>query len=363
MKIIRVEVFIVLCLMFMGSLVVQAQSHRDGVPYLMGQISEQMNDELSDLPVSIRRVAVYKLNYSSMRFSEQEVEFIRGEVEANLREFAGLTVLSPPELEPNDKMKILGNDSTLQVLNIQGRSLADVSPEYLAQISNQYAVQGLVELTLQKRNPEGLVISVRMISPESREIIWSKSFISQPFIVKEEIDPGKIHMLHFGVGSRQTESLFRADTSLSSNPDTSIQVNAISFEITYTFRQSLNEEKSAYIGFTGGLNILRATDASQFDVNLMQLGATYYQALSKKNEDIDDYRLKFFVNANVQFAIDNTKGQVFSTRPGLVLNLSNNLGLSFYSSFILSGETLTLENNNRITYDKIGYGVQAVVRF
>ena len=70
----------------------------------------------------------------------------------------GLLLLSPPELEPNDKLKIVGNDSTLQILNMQGRSLADVSPEMLEEIAYKYGVQGLVELSLQRRQPEGLVI-------------------------------------------------------------------------------------------------------------------------------------------------------------------------------------------------------------
>lgn len=97
----------------------QAQTHEEGVPYQMELITNQMVDQLNDIPANIRRVAVYKMNYNAMRFTMQEVEFIRGEIESSLRTYAGLTVLSPPELEPNDKMKIFGSDSTLQILNIQ----------------------------------------------------------------------------------------------------------------------------------------------------------------------------------------------------------------------------------------------------
>ena len=176
------SVFIISAVLLIGfSGTTFAQDHKSGVAYQMEQISDQMIDQINDVPANIRRVAVYKLNYNPMRFTVQEVEFIRGEIESAFREFAGLTVLSPPELEPNDKMKIFGNDSTLQILNIQGRSLADVSPELLTESASTYGVQGLLEVSMQKRNPDGLILSLRMISPRSREIVWTKSFISNPF--------------------------------------------------------------------------------------------------------------------------------------------------------------------------------------
>ncbi len=340
----------------------QAQDRKSGVPYQMGQISEQMVDQLSDVPANIRRVAVYKLNYNPMRFTVQEVEYIRGEIETAFREFAGLTVLSPPELEPNDKMKIVGNDSTLQILNIQGRSLADVNSDLLTEIAANYGVQGLVEVSMQKRNPDGLVLSIRMINPRSREIIWTQSFISNPFTVDVVVDKGKTAMVNFGAGSMESESITRADTTVA-NPDTAIADIIVTFSAAFTYRQPLNVDNSAYIGFNAGLNILRAREVDAFNVTLFEFGATYYQAITSKNEDIDDYRVMLFLNANVQFPLGKPTGEFFSAKPGVMFNLSDNLGLSLYSNLIVSGETLTLENNDKISYSKVGYGIQAVIRF
>lgn len=70
-----------------------------------------------------------------------------------------------------------------------------------------------------------------------------------------------------------------------------------------------------------------------------------------------------YLNGNVQTPLGKESGEMFSARPGIVLNLSENLGLSIYGSITLSGETLTLDNNQQITYNKIGYGVQGVIRF
>lgn len=175
---------------FSNDATAQLFTHDQGDPYMVEKIQEQLNPELGDFPVSVRRVAIYKINYSALRFTNEEIEYIRAEMEYSLRQFAGLTVLSPPELEPNDKLKIVGNDSTLQILNMQGRSLADVSPEMLEEIAYKYGVQGLVELSLQRREPEGLVIGIRVMNPQSREVVWSKSFTSNPPVVLPTLDQG-----------------------------------------------------------------------------------------------------------------------------------------------------------------------------
>ncbi len=112
------RLFNLLLILTFGGLVntvyVSAQifTHEQGDPYMIEKIQEQLNPNLADFPASVRRIAIYKINYSALRFTNEEVEYIRAEIEYSLRNYAGLTVLSPPELEPNDKLKIVGNDST-----------------------------------------------------------------------------------------------------------------------------------------------------------------------------------------------------------------------------------------------------------
>lgn len=345
-----------------------AQSHQDGDPYMMDQIMNQMSEELNNIPFNIRRVAVYKINYSSFRFTNEEVEYIRAEIEHALRQYAGLTVLSPPELEPNDKMKIIGSDSTLQILNVRGRSLADVSPEFLNEITGKYGVQGLVELSIQRRFPEGLVIALRMMNPNSREVVWTKSFVSNKYKVEEKIDKGKTSVIKFGAGSRTGENIFYPDTLFRADStfafgDSVVNDIVIDLHASYTYRQPLNSDNSAYIGFTGGIHLLRARAADEFTMTFLEFGTTYYQAISSINEDLNLYRVMFYLNGNIQFPLGSQKGEIFSASPGLLFNLSDNIGLSIYSNFILSGETITLKNNQQVTFNKLGYGIQGIIRF
>ena len=368
----------------------QIFNHEQGDPYMIEKIQEQLNPNLADFPATVRRIAIYKINYSALRFTNEEVEYIRAEIEYSMRNYAGLTVLSPPELEPNDKLKIVGNDSTLQILNMQGRSLADISPEMLEEIAYKYGVQGLVELSLQRREPEGLVISIRVMNPQSREVVWSNSFISNPPIVLPTLNQGTQKLVTFGISTKPSDSWYRNKyaTSTTSNDttgagagagagtdstanafshqaDTLLRQALTDFSVTFTYRQPLDLENSSYIGFSAGYHIVRSRDREQtlFDISLFELGLIYYQAISEKVPDIDEYRVVFYSKLNTQFPLGNKEGEMFVLEPGLQFNLSKNIGLSVFGNLMLAGETIKLANKDRLTYKQTGFGFHAVIRF
>ena len=370
----------------------QMFTHQQGDPFMVEKIQEQLNPSLTDFPASVRRIAIYKINYSALRFTNEEVEYIRAEVEYSMRQYAGLTVISPPELEPNDKLKIVGNDSTLQILNMQGRSLADVSPEMLEEISYKYGVQGLIELSLQRREPEGLVIGIRVMNPQSREIVWSNSFISNPPVVLPTLNQGNQKLVTFGITTRSSDSWYRnqyatttigndttstgagagagagADSTanaFSHQADTLLRQALTDFSITFTYRQPLDLENSSYIGFSAAYHIIRSQnrDLTLFDISLFDIGLIYYQALSEKVPDIDEYRVVFYSKLSTQFPLGNQKGEMFMLEPGLQFNLSKNIGLSVFGNLMLAGETIKLANKDRLTYKQTGFGFHAVIRF
>ena len=328
---------------------VAAQSYETGDPYLMEKITNRLSEELYDIPVSIRRAAVYKINYSANSFTTEEVEYIRGEIEAAFRQHAGITILSPPELEPNDKMKIVGSDSSLKIVNVRGRSLADVTPEMLSTITGRYGVQGLIELTLQRSNPEGIIVSIRMVNPGSREIIWTKSFVSNEKVAKIEVDKGKTSVFNFGAGIMTGET--DADDVI------------VDFSASYTFRQPINSDNSGYLGFTIGGHLLKPRAASEFEMNLLELGLTFYHGMGRRIEAINDERVAIYLNTSAYVVMGDVTGQMFNARPGLMFNFGENLGVLLYSNILLSGETVTLEDDTEATFNTIGYGIQGVVRF
>ena len=88
---------------------------------------------------------------------------------------------------------------------------------------------------MQKRNPDGLILSLRLIDAIKR-IVWTKSFISNPFKVELEVDKGFTKVFTFGSGSLESESITSADTSLSSQV-ISIKKSAIVYSASFTYRQ------------------------------------------------------------------------------------------------------------------------------
>lgn len=351
--------------MVLISINVIAQDYESGVPYQMGQIYIQMSNRINDVPEDIQRLAVYKLNYNQMQFTAQEVDYIRHEIEAAFREYACLTVLSPPELEPTDKMKIIGNDSTLQILNVHGRSLANISSKLLTEVTTNYEVQGLLEVGIQKRTPDGLILSLSLINPRSMEIVWTKRFISNQLKIDKNTST---KVITFGVGYSQLKQIIEQQRDDFSSPiSTSSTEPFMSYSTYFTYRQPVNLNNNTYLGFTSGIKILRSINDNSYDLTMFDIAVNYYQAILDKNKYINDYRWVFFINGKMSFPyfdnIDNIKSQVYSFTPGFIVNISTNLGLILYTDIIISDEILTLQNNDKFITTGVEYGLQAVFRF
>lgn len=348
-----------------GAQVVFAQNseiNRRAETYMMRQITEQLVPELSDLPVNIRRMAIYKINYNANTFSNESIAYIKGEIENTFRENSPVSVISPPELDPTDKLKIIGSDSTLQVMNIKGRSLADMSPELLDGVANKYSVSGLAELTIQKRQTEGLVVIIRIISPQSREIVWSQSIAAFPVREKEKVDIGKRVVIHFGATALQNASFTTATA-----PDSNIPVNTttLNYNLALKYRQPLNEDNSGYLGIYTGANVLRSTESTEFETNFWEIGISFDQAITSKTEAINDYRLMLGADAAIWIAQGDKQGNLITFNPSLIFNLTENLGFEVNGLIFMTERSVqdTGFGANTYTFGQYGYGVKAYVQF
>lgn len=331
--------------------------------YMVRQITNQLVKELSDLPVNVRRMAVYKINYESSQFNNQSIAYIKGEIEATLRENSPVSVISPPELDPTDKLKIMGSDSTLQIMNIKGRSLADMSPELLERVTQKYSVDGLAELTIQQMQTEGLVVLIRIMNPQSREIVWSKSFESYPVEIKEKEDVGKRVILNFGVKLLENESF-----TLGAAPGSEVVVDSRSFNYNFNivYRQPLNENNSSYLGLFTGINVISPVDDPGFESRFWEIGLTFDQALSQKSVNINDFRVMLGIDASMWLAQGEREGDLLTISPSIMFNLTNNIGFELNGMAFLTERTIKQADTispDTYTFGQIGYGVTAYVRF
>ena len=104
-------------------------------------------------------------------------------------------------------------------------------------------------------------------------------------------------------------ALIPTANAFSHQADTLLRQPLTDFSVTFTYRQPLDLENSSYIGFSAGYHIVRSQDREQtlFDISLFELGLIYYQAISEKVPDIDEYRVVFYSKLNTQFPLGNKR--------------------------------------------------------
>ena len=121
------------------------------------------------------------------------------------------------------------------------------------------------------------------MNPQSREIVWSNSFISNPPVVLPTLNQGNQKLVTFGITTRSSDSWYRnqyATTTISNDTtsagagagagadstanafshqaDTLLRQALTDFSITFTYRQPLDLENSSYIGFSAAYHIIRS---------------------------------------------------------------------------------------------------------
>lgn len=358
-------ILVVILLAGFGIQSARAQSgdiNRRADTYMMRQITNQLVEELSDLPVNVRRMAIYKINYKSSNFDNQDIAYIKGSIESTFRDNSPVVVISPPELDPSDKLKIVGSDSTLKLLNIKGRSLADMSPELLEDIAQKYSVSGLTELTIQRLQTEGLVVLIRIMNPQSREIVWSKSLAAFPVEDPEEKKLGKRVVIQFGATMMENESYA---TGVAPDVEIPVGTSSLKYNLSVGYRQPLNEMNSSYLGIFTGVNVLRANESTDFESTFWEMGITFDQAISRKSTEINDYRLMLGLDASVWLAQGDRNGNLITASPSLMFNLTQNIGFEVRGLVLVSDRFVktTAANPNSYTYGQLGYGVKAYVQF
>jgi hypothetical protein len=352
LPVIRIIVF----LFFVSLMGRNAFAQSDAV--LVEKAVAKLEDMTSDIPNDIRRVTVYRLNYNENYLSEETVGYIVSRIEQTFREYSALTIISPPELKPTNELKIFGRDSTIQISNTKGRSLAESNSELLLETAQKYSLHALIEVSVQKKAIEGFIINIRMIRPESQEVVWVKTLISNQVFPKEDIDKGKLIFLNVGVETVTGES-FKVDSTT-----TDAEQQILNFNASITFRQPIDNSVSSYFGIRGGFNIYKGTQDSLYNATLLNLGVVFQYGLGEENESINANRLLLTLDADVRFALTKYEGSIFTISPGLQFNFTESISVGLYARNIISGDELRQKDvDQSITFNRLSYGLQCVFRF
>lgn len=335
---------------------VYAQSNETKIQ-LVEKVIKQLEGSFIDIPIGVKRVSIYRLNYDKKILKSEDLNFITAKIEHTFKEFGALTIISPRELEPNNELKIVGRDSSFQISNAKGRSIAESNTTLLIETAEKYAIHGLVELTIQKEYIEGYVFTLKMIRPESQEVIWLKTIASNPIKPKIKKDKGKLTLVSVGV-----ETLNGASYSVN-GATTNAEQQVLSYNGSVTVRQPIDSENKGYLGIETGVSYLKGVDDNRYDATLIHLGTSFQHGLGEKKETINANRIAFMLDADVRFALNTYKGSIFTVSSGFNFNFTRSISLGIYARNIISGNKMKESATNKsITFNRLSYGIQCIIR-
>lgn len=331
--------------------------------FFMQYISEELANSLTEIPLSVRRIAIYRVSYDEKLFDRNDVSYIKDEVERVIKKNSPITILSPLEFEPNNAVKITITDSSLKMSNIQGRSFVDSSMDEIFTAADKYNIQGLMELSLQRKEIEGIILTIRLISARSQELLWSKAFRSNVVKIDTRIDSSRKASIKVGVNSVYGQ--FVNGARLPAQGSTSAQVYDVGF--TYQYVEPLDEDYRSLFGFFAGGHLYRVGN-SEFETyqgSFVEAGLMFKRALSKKNNYVDGNRIELASYVSAMVPLSKKKGIMITVAPaGLHFNLTRTFGFYAEPRYILSGEMVYFNNNTEnLQYERFSYGIGTIIRF
>lgn len=357
---------VVLVVLVCGNLV-YAQNAKQPSQYAeLQQVLEKLEKEVENIPYNINRVANQELTYDSTRITSQGFRLIEHEIERAFTEHGRIKVLSLQEFDEQKVLKITGTDSTLTLRNTNKSADEKENSLRLLELSQKYGVDAFMQGNIQYRNDVGYVISLELIGANNREVLWSKSLVSNDMEPEEEPTEAKLTLITMGASVLPT-----ADYLISSN-SYSGEILFLDYAARIAFRQPINSKNSGFIGIQGGYHFYNVvpkgeeqSDYEPYTSSIFEIGTVFYKTIAEKAEKENIHWVDLFVGPNL--LISTNSKNLFSLTQGVNVNVSENLGITLDVQYLLSS-TPTLENSDDASIDKtiqlntIGYGVKVLLR-
>lgn len=329
------------------------------------QVVNKLEKEVENIPHIIRRVATQKLSYDSTRITPQGYRLIRHEIEEAFKEYGRVKMLELEEFSRKKILHVVGTDSSLSLRNTFRGADERENSIRLLELSQKYGVDAFMKGHIQYRKQEGYVIMLELISPQSREVLWSTSLISKDQNPPPKRGRGKLTLVTAGASLVPTRQY-----SINGNPYTAGEILLLDYTVRMSFRQPINSKNSGYIGLRGGYHFYNvvpkggeATGYESYSASLFEIGAIFYKTLAPKSEIRDDFWLELYAGPNMLIAF-NSNNQ-FGLAQGINVNLSENLGLALDAQYLFaqSPEIENKDETRNLQLNTISYGLKVLLRF
>lgn len=345
------------------------QGNGDGLKDLSqyAQLQEVLNKLVKDvegIPHIVRRVATQKLAYDSTRITSQGYRLIRHKIEGVFKENGRVKMLQLEEFSRQKVLHVVGTDSTLSLRNTFRGTDERENSIRLLELSQKYGVDAFLKGNIQYRNDVGYVVMLELISPQSREVVWSTSLISKDMNPPPPPSKAKKTLITAGASLMPT-----TEYSINQTPYTGGEIILLDYSARLTLRQEINSNNSGFVGIRGGyhyFSVLPKGEEGQsfepYSASIFEVGALFYKTFAPKAELKNDYWLEIYVGPNVLF--HSSSNNKFGLAQGININLTENLGFALDAQYFFS-ETPQIGNEDQtrnLQLNTIGYGLKILLR-
>jgi len=216
----------------------------------ISRIMLRVRESVLNFPLGVKRVAVYRIRADRDAISIGMVRFVKSKLEQVLLSNEAVDLVVVPEF---NLARVKITDTSFSYVN-SARSFDE-----LRAMGNKYEIDAFIEGTCTRSAYGDILLSLKMVSNKSGEIIWSKAFIEGPNSDRD-IEVPKQYALDFNVGfftvneyKRDGISVF--DPSYEGSPSNVVRM--IDYRIGLERRQNSNFSfAKVMMTLTGGLSIV-----------------------------------------------------------------------------------------------------------
>ena len=337
----------------------------------VSRIMMRVKEAVLNFPLGVRRVAVYRIRADRDAISIGMVRFVKSKLEQVLLDNKLIELVVVPEF---NLARIKITDTSFSYVN-SARSFAE-----LRELGERYQIDAFIEGTCTRSAYGDILLSLKMVSNKSGEIIWSKAFIEGPNNDRD-IEVPKQYVLDFNIGFFTVNeykggvSLFNTD-GMSNDANKNNKVVMADYRIGLTRRQISNFNFApVQLTLSGGLSIINCqlTQKEQIDgftklpTAFLAFGSggvllKYYKKETKMKTLNEVYWFKPFLRGEFYVPI-NYSGSFMSLVIGANTDVTENIEIGGGLGIMPFGRKLEKNTSNYIEFGVMKYEINVSYNF
>ncbi len=335
----------------------------------IARIMMRVKEAVLNFPLGVKRVAVYRIKADRDAISLGMVRFVKSKLEQVLLDNKTIELVVVPEF---NLARVKITDTSFSYVN-SARSFAE-----LRQLGEKYDIDAFIEGTCTRSAYGDILLSLKMVSNKTGEIIWSKAFIEGPNNDKD-IETPKQYVLDFNVGFYTVNEYKSSGVSVFDSEyggSSANIVRMIDYRLGITRRQNSNFSfANVMMTLTGGLSIINCQLSLENNIEGFNELSTaflgyagggvmtkYFKKDSKVTTTKENYWFKPYFKGNFYIPI-NYSGSFLSLDLGGSSDFTEDIEVGAGIGIIPFGRKLEKSQSSYIEFGAVKYEISFSYNF